>query len=104
LGLNRVLSDAGSIPDKVIGFFNWPNPSSVIMARGSTQPLTEVSTRNLPEGKGRSAHKTYNLTAIYTVSLGINQQGRKADYSPPSSNDVKKDGAMPPLPLHLIGA
>jgi hypothetical protein len=29
-------------------FFNWPNPSSRTMAQGSTQPLAEVSTRNLP--------------------------------------------------------
>jgi hypothetical protein len=31
-------------------FFNLPNPSSRIMALGSTQPLTEMSTRNLPAG------------------------------------------------------
>jgi hypothetical protein len=41
---------AGSIPDEVIRFFNWPNPSSRTMALGSTQPVTEMSTRNLPEG------------------------------------------------------
>jgi hypothetical protein len=35
------------------------------MALGSTQPLTEMSTRNLPGGKGRPAHKTDNFTAIY---------------------------------------
>jgi hypothetical protein len=39
---------AGSIPDEVIGFFSWPNPSSCTMALGSTQPLTETSTRNIP--------------------------------------------------------
>jgi hypothetical protein len=33
------------------------------MALGSTQPLTEMSTRNLPEGKGRPARKADNLTA-----------------------------------------
>jgi hypothetical protein len=43
----------GSIPDEVIGFFNWPNPSSRTRALGSTQPLTEMSTRNIPGGKGR---------------------------------------------------
>jgi hypothetical protein len=32
------------------GFFNWPNPSSRTMALGSTQLLTEMSTRNLPWG------------------------------------------------------
>jgi hypothetical protein len=34
------------------------------MALGSTQPLTEMSTRNLPGGKGRPASKADNLTAI----------------------------------------
>jgi hypothetical protein len=34
------------------------------MALGSTRPLTEMSTRNLPEGKGRPAHGADNLTAI----------------------------------------
>jgi hypothetical protein len=53
----------GSIPD-VIGFFSWPNPSSRTMALGSTQPLTEMSTRNLRGGKGRPARKADNLTAI----------------------------------------
>jgi hypothetical protein len=41
----------GLIPDEVIGFFNLRNPSSRTMALGSTQPLTEVSTRNLSWGK-----------------------------------------------------
>jgi hypothetical protein len=54
----------GSIPDEVITFFNWPNPSSRTMALGLTQPLTEMSTRNLPGGKGRLARKADNLTAI----------------------------------------
>jgi hypothetical protein len=34
------------------------------MALGSTQPLTEMSTRNIAGGKGRPPHKTDNLTAI----------------------------------------
>jgi hypothetical protein len=33
-------------------FFNLPNPSSRTMALGSTQPLREISTRNLPGGGG----------------------------------------------------
>jgi hypothetical protein len=41
---------AGSIPDEVTGLFNSPNPSSCTMALGSTQPLREMSTRNLPGG------------------------------------------------------
>jgi hypothetical protein len=34
------------------------------MALGSTQPLTEISARNLPAGKGRPVHKADNLTVI----------------------------------------
>jgi hypothetical protein len=34
------------------------------MALGLTLPLTEMSTRNLPGGKGRSARKADNLTVI----------------------------------------
>jgi hypothetical protein len=40
---------AGSIPDEEIGFHNWPNP----------QLLTEMSTRNLPGGKGRPARTSF---------------------------------------------
>jgi hypothetical protein len=42
---------AGSIPDEIIAFFfSLPNPSSRTTVLGSTQPLTEMSIRNLPEG------------------------------------------------------
>jgi hypothetical protein len=34
------------------------------MALGSTQPLTEISTRNFPKDKGRPARKADNFTAI----------------------------------------
>jgi hypothetical protein len=55
---------AGSIPDEVIEFFNWPNPSSRTMALGSTQPLTEMGTRNIPGGNGRPTCKANKLTAV----------------------------------------
>jgi hypothetical protein len=41
----------GSIPDEVIEFFNLSNLSSHIVALGSTQPLTELSSRNLSGAK-----------------------------------------------------
>jgi len=41
---------AGLIPDGVIGFFHRHNPSCRTMALGSTQPLTEMSTRNIFRG------------------------------------------------------
>jgi hypothetical protein len=49
---------------EVNGFINGPNSSSPTTALGSTQPLTEMSTRNLPGVKGRPARKTDNLTTI----------------------------------------
>jgi hypothetical protein len=45
-------------------FSSLPHFSSRIMALVSTQPLTEMSTRNFPEGKGQPARKADNLTAI----------------------------------------
>jgi hypothetical protein len=41
---------AGSIPDDVIGIFYWHNPSGRTVALGLTQPLTEMSTRNISWG------------------------------------------------------
>jgi hypothetical protein len=43
---------SGSVPDQVIGFFSWFNPSSRSMTLSSTQPLTETIYRNIPGGKG----------------------------------------------------
>jgi hypothetical protein len=51
------------VPVKWI-LLNLTNPSSRTMALGSTQPLTEMSTRNVPGGKGRAARKADNHTAI----------------------------------------
>jgi hypothetical protein len=58
---------AGSIPDEVIGFFNWPNPSSHTMALGSTQSLTDMSTRNLPWGV-KGGRRTRLRTSSPSVS------------------------------------
>jgi hypothetical protein len=52
------------VPDEV-DFLNLPNPSSRTMALRSTQPLTEMSTRNLPGGKKWVVHRADNLAAIY---------------------------------------
>jgi hypothetical protein len=58
---------AGRSPVRVPGevdFFNLPNPSNPTMALGSTQPLTEMSTRNLPGGNKWPARRADNLVAI----------------------------------------
>jgi hypothetical protein len=54
---------AGSIADEVTYFSIDLILPSRIMALGSTQPLTEMSTRNLFVSKGRPASKP-DLTAI----------------------------------------
>jgi hypothetical protein len=51
------------IPDEVITLFDSPTPSR--RAMGSTQSVTEMSTRNLPGRKGRPACKTDILSAVY---------------------------------------
>jgi hypothetical protein len=57
-----------AIPDEV-EFLNLLNPSSRTMALGSTQPLTEMSTRNLPGGKKRPVRRADNLAAIYEPNV-----------------------------------
>jgi hypothetical protein len=47
-----------------VDFFNLHNSSSRTMVLGSTQPLTEMSTRNFPGGKKRPARRADNLTTI----------------------------------------
>jgi hypothetical protein len=56
---------AASIPDGVSGFFHWHNPVGCTMALGSTQPLTEMSTRNISWGaKGGRLLRADNLTTF----------------------------------------
>ena len=43
----QATSYEGLIPDGVIRIFHWRNPSGRTMALGSTQPLTEMGTRNI---------------------------------------------------------
>jgi hypothetical protein len=52
-----------SIPD-VIVFFSLLNSSSRTMALRPTQPLTKMSTRNPPVGRGWTARKADKLTAV----------------------------------------
>ena len=46
----QLVEVAGSIPEGVIGIFRWYNPSGRIMALKLTQPLAEMSTRNISWG------------------------------------------------------
>jgi hypothetical protein len=62
---------AGSIPDGVIGIFHWHIPSGRTMVLGSTQPLTEMSTRLFPEGKGGRCVRLTTLPSSCAACLEI---------------------------------
>jgi hypothetical protein len=47
-----------------VNFFNLLSPSNRTMTLGSTQPLTEMNTKNLPGDKEWPARMADNLTAI----------------------------------------
>jgi hypothetical protein len=68
-------------PMRSLDFFNWPNPSSRTVSLGLTQPLTEMSIRNLPGGKGRSARKPDNFTAIWGVDC-LENVGASTSHNP----------------------
>jgi len=55
---------AGSIPYGVIGILYWHNPSGRTMTLGFTQPLTEMSTRNISWGWRRPVRRADNLTTF----------------------------------------
>jgi hypothetical protein len=62
---------AGSIPDYVIGIFHWHNPSDRTMALGSTQPLTEMSTRNISWGQRRPVRRADLTTFMRRLSRNL---------------------------------
>jgi hypothetical protein len=63
---------AGSILNKVVGFFSKPDPTSRFVDLGSSQPLTEISTRNLPMASGQQERKADSIIAIYAPTVYVN--------------------------------
>jgi len=66
----------GSIPDGVIGIFHWHNPSVHTTALGLTQPLTEMSTRNISWGVKATSMKGWQPCHLNVLKFGcLNPQG-----------------------------
>jgi len=62
--LRHCTTSTGSIPDGAIGIFHSHNPSSHTVALRLTQPLTEMSTRNISWGLSWPVHRDDNLTTF----------------------------------------
>ena len=86
---------AGSIPDSVIGIFQLYNLSGRTMALGSTQPLTEMSTRCIPGGKGG---RCVRLTTL-PPSCAVVMKSGNLNFLEPSGPLQACNGTALPLPL-----
>ena len=78
---------ADSVSDGVIGNFHWYDPLDRTKALGSTQPLTEMSIRNLSLGKNDRSAGLTNLPPscahcleILGASTSLNPHSMSRDY------------------------
>jgi len=85
-----------------LDFFHCHNPSSCTMALGLTQPLTEMSTRNVSWGVKRPVRRADNLT---TFMCGIVLKSGSLDLLEPLGPVQACNGIALPLPfihIHII--
>jgi hypothetical protein len=75
------------------------------MALGSTQPLTEMSTRNLPGGKKRPARRADNLADIYAPKVKTcGSLNLSPHYGPPLLVQGKLYLYLTILPFTCVGS
>jgi hypothetical protein len=78
---------------KVAGIFRWNNPSDRTMTLGSTQPLTEMSTRSLTGGK---CGRCVGLTSL-PPSCAVVVKSGKLNFLEPSGPLQACNGTALPL-------
>jgi hypothetical protein len=92
-----------SVSWQVIGwtslFFHWHNPSGRTKVLGSTQPLTEMSTRCIPGGKGGRCVRLTNLPPSCAVVM---KSGNLNFLGPSGPLQACNGTALPYLLLHVF--
>jgi hypothetical protein len=84
-------------------FSNLPNPSSRTMALGSTQPLTEMSTSDLPGGGGVKGGRQVRLTILPPSVSRLSREnvGASTSHNPMGLTACYRDSFIF-SPLHFI--
>jgi hypothetical protein len=89
---------AGSVPDGVTGNFHWLNASGRPMALRSTQPLTEISTKNISweiKATGVLVWQPHHVHVPIVLKYG------SFNHLEPSGCVQTRTGIALPLPLPL---